>query len=89
MALCLVHPDLRGGIGFTCGHVDWVPAELPSGGNRISQTLAGGEFLPLCKEKILVAKQVALVHGSHPVPYDYCEYIAPDLRLYMCCGSEV
>jgi hypothetical protein len=47
LAVCPMQPDLRGGVGFTGGHVDRVPGKLISGGNRIDQTLAGGEFLPL------------------------------------------
>jgi hypothetical protein len=47
LAVCLVQPELRGGIGFTRGHVGHVPAKLTCGGDRIDQTLAVGEFLPL------------------------------------------
>jgi hypothetical protein len=87
LAVCLLQPDLRGGVGFTGSHVDWVRAKLTGGGNRIDQTLASGEFLPLRKEEILVAKQVALVHGSRPVPHDCCECIVPVLKLYSQRGA--
>jgi hypothetical protein len=64
LAVCLVQPDLRAGIGFTIGYVDPVPGRLACGGNQTDQALAVGEFLPLRKEEILVAKHVALVHGN-------------------------
>jgi len=47
LTVCLLQPDLRGSVGFTGGHVDWVPEKITCGGSRIGQTLAGGEFLPL------------------------------------------
>jgi hypothetical protein len=46
LAVCLMQPDLRGGIGFTGGHVDGVAANFTRRGDRTDQTLAGGEFLP-------------------------------------------
>jgi hypothetical protein len=47
LAVRLLQPDLRGSVGFTCGQVDRVAAKITSGRNRIGQTFAGGEFLPL------------------------------------------
>jgi hypothetical protein len=47
LAVCLVQPDLRNGVGFTGGHVDRVPVKFTGGGNQIDQAFAGGEFLPL------------------------------------------
>jgi hypothetical protein len=38
--------------------------------------------LPLRKEKILIMKQIAIVHGSRPVPHDCFECVAPAFRLY-------
>jgi hypothetical protein len=70
LAVCLLQPDLRGSVGFTGGHVDSVPAKITCGGNRIAQTVAGGEFLSLRKEKILIAKQVAIVHDTRLVRHD-------------------
>jgi hypothetical protein len=75
-----MQPDLRGGVGFIGCHVDRVPAKLTCGGDQTDQTLASGEFLPLRKEDILIAKQVALVHGRNPVPPDCCEWIAAALN---------
>jgi hypothetical protein len=46
-AVCLMHPDLHSGVGFAGSHVDHVSTKFASGGDRIDQTLAGGEFLPL------------------------------------------
>ena len=78
----LLQPDLRGSVGFTGGHADRVPAKITCGGSRIGQTLAGGEFLPLGKEKILIAKQVAIVHDTRLAPHVYGECIVPVLKLY-------
>jgi len=47
LTVCLMQAGLRGGIGFTGGHIDRVPAKLRCGGNRIGQTLARGKFLLL------------------------------------------
>jgi hypothetical protein len=47
LAVCLLQSDLYSGVVFAGGHVDRVPAKLTCGGDRIDQTLAGGEFLPL------------------------------------------
>ena len=65
-----MQPDLHGCVSFTGGHIDRVPAKFTSGGNRIDQTLAVGEFLPLREEEILIAKHVANIHDSRPVSDD-------------------
>jgi hypothetical protein len=68
-AVCLMQPDLHGCVSFAGGYIDRVPVRFTCGVNRIDQTLAGGEFLSLREEEILIAKQVALVHGTHPIPF--------------------
>jgi len=47
LAVCLVQPDLHGGIGFTVGRVGRVPAKPACGDIHIGQALAVGDFLPL------------------------------------------
>ena len=37
-------------------------------GNRPGQTFAGGQFMLLREEQILIAKKVTLVHGGRRVP---------------------
>ena len=36
LAVCQLQPDLRGGVGFTGGHIDRVPTRFTCGGNRIN-----------------------------------------------------
>jgi hypothetical protein len=60
----LLQPDLRCRVSFTGRHIDRVAAKVRSVGIRIEQGFTGGEFLLFRKEKILVAKQVALIHDS-------------------------
>jgi len=59
--------------------------KFAASGNRPGQTLAGGQFMLLCQEQILIAKKVILVHGGRPVP----ELPSPQIIPPETCCKEI
>jgi hypothetical protein len=87
LAVGLMQLDMRRGVGFTGGDVGRVPAKVAGGGHRFGQPLAGGEFLPLRKEEILIPKQFIVVHDRRPAPHDNWEGLVPLTKLYSQTGA--
>jgi len=87
LAVPFFQPDVHVRVGFAGSQIEQIPASFAGGGNRSHRTPVSREFIPLCKEKTLVVKEVRVIHACDPVVHDCCRVSTPVVSLYSQMGA--